>query len=66
MGRSRAKRPTLAQKRRIRDAGLEPKDWLVLADAVGIGMRLVHRTTGTSRVIENEPTGGNRQGSKTK
>lgn len=65
MGRSRARKPTLAQKKHIKAAGLEPRDWLVLTDTWD-GMVLVHKSTGTTRLIRKEPASGNWQGSKTK
>lgn len=34
MGRSRAERPTLAQKKQIEAAGLNSRDWLVLTESV--------------------------------
>lgn len=57
MGKSRAAKPTLAQKKHIKYAGLEPRDWLVRIDAPNT-LALVHKSTGTSRVIEKGPTGG--------
>ena len=51
MGRSRATRPTLQQKKWIQAAGLNHKDWLVRTDAPN-SLALVHRSTGTSRIIE--------------
>lgn len=59
VGRSREKKPTLAQKKYIKAAGLEPKDWLVRVDAWD-GMVLVHRSTRTTRLIKKEPTGSTR------
>ena len=50
MGRSRAKKPTLEQKKLISKKGLEPKDWLVLRDMPN-RMILVHRSGGESRVV---------------
>lgn len=49
------------QKQRIRSAGLNPRDYLVLWIIEG-RMALVHRGTGRTRVIgtEKEPTGGRR------
>ena len=51
MGRSRATRPTLQQKKWIHAAGLDPRDWLALLDQWG-SLKLVHRSTGQSRIIE--------------
>lgn len=59
MGRSRATNPTLVQRKFIQDSGLNPRDWLVRIDAPN-SLALVHKSTGTSRVIEKEPTGGSR------
>lgn len=59
MGRSRATKPTLVQNKYIQAAGLDPKDWLVRIDAPN-SLALVHKSTGTSRVIEKGPTGGRR------
>ena len=50
MGRSRAKKPTLEQKKLISKKGLEPKDWLVLRD-MEYSLMLVHRSSGESRVV---------------
>lgn len=53
--------PTERQKQRIRAAGLNPRDYLVLWSIEG-RMALVYRGTGRTRVIvtEIEPTGGRR------
>lgn len=53
--------PTPEQKKRIRAAGLNPRDYLVLWSIEG-RMALVYRGTGRTRVIvtEKEPTGGRR------
>ena len=53
--------PTEKQKQRIRAAGLNPRDYLVLWSREG-RMALVYRGTGRTRVIvtEKEPTGGRR------
>lgn len=53
--------PTPEQKKRIRAAGLNPRDYLVLWSIEG-RMALVYRGTGRTRVIvtEIEPTGGRR------
>lgn len=59
MGRSRTIRPTLEQKKQIEAAGLNCKDWLVLAKSEDL-LLLVHRSTGESRRIKKEPHGGNR------
>lgn len=51
--------PTERQKQRIRAAGLQPEDWLVITD-IPKCLHLVHRGTGTSRHIEKEPTSSRR------
>jgi hypothetical protein len=51
MGKSKAMKPTRAQKIWIEKAGLEPRDWLVRIDAPH-SLALVHRSSGASRVIE--------------
>ena len=53
MGRSRAERPTLAQKKRIEAAGLNSRDWLVLIESVN-QLYLVHNGTGESRTIKKK------------
>ena len=59
MGRGRP--PTPEQKKRIRAAGLNPRDYLVISE-IGSRLALVYRGTGRTRVIvtENEPTGSRR------
>ena len=53
--------PTPEQKKRIRAAGLNPRDYLVISE-IGSRLALVYRGTGRTRVIvtEKEPTGGRR------
>ena len=53
--------PTERQKQRIRAAGLNPRDYLVLSQ-IGGRLALEYRGIGRTRVIvtENEPTGGRR------
>lgn len=50
MGKSRASKPTLDQKKLIAGEGLDPRDWLVLKD-MEFSMVLVHRSGGESRVV---------------
>lgn len=50
MGRSKATKPTLDQKKMIAGEGLNPKDWLVLRDLPN-SMILVHRSSGESRIV---------------
>ena len=51
MGRSKATKPTLDQKKVIARDGLNPRDWLVLRD-MEYSMILVHRSSGESHVVE--------------
>ena len=53
--------PTPEQKKRIRAAGLNPRNYLVISE-IGSRLALVYRGTGRTRVIvtENEPAGGRR------
>ncbi len=53
MGKSRATRPTRDQKIRIAAAGLDARNWLVIADTE-VGLHLVHRRTGTSRKLKKD------------
>lgn len=50
MGKSKASKPTLEQKKVISQKGLNPKDWLVLRDGP-YTMELVHRSSGESRIV---------------
>lgn len=50
VGKSKAVKPTLAQKKYISAAGLNARDWLVLDEAAK-EMKLVHKGTGKSRII---------------
>ena len=50
MGKSRASKPTLDQKKLIAGEGLNPRDWLVLRD-MEYSLMLVHRSSGESRVV---------------
>lgn len=60
MGRSRATKPTLAQKKLIRSEGLDAGDWLVLWENHSI-LQIVHRTSGSSRSIRKSPQLGSRR-----
>lgn len=51
MGKSRAAKPTLQQKKYMSDAGLNPRDWLVRGEYPN-SLILVHKSTGTTRVVE--------------
>lgn len=50
MGKTKSKKPTLAQKRQISEAGMNPRDWRVLRED-GTEMVLVHKGTGACRTI---------------
>lgn len=56
MGRSRAVKPTRAQKVLISAAGLVVRNWLVISDTEA-ELRLVSRRSGATRVIKKEPAG---------
>ena len=51
MGRSRASKPTRAQKILMSSKGLIPKNWLVISDNE-VELRLVSRGSGRSRTIK--------------
>lgn len=51
MGKTKAKKPTLDQKKLMSKEGLNARDWLVIKDDAS-GLHLVHRSTGTARVIK--------------
>lgn len=54
MGRSRAVKPTRAQKVLISAAGLVVRSWLVISDTPE-ELRLVSRRSGATRVIKKGP-----------
>lgn len=54
MGRSRATKPTRAQKALISAAGLVVRSWLVISDTPE-ELRLVSRRSGATRVIKKGP-----------
>ena len=54
MGRSRATKPTLKQKKLISDAGLIARNWLVLWEDE-TGLHLVNRASGKSRCVKKIP-----------
>ena len=62
MGRSRAVKPTLAQKKLMTDAGLIANNWLVLRDDAS-ELRLVNRLSGRSRCIK-KPLAGKLKGQR--
>lgn len=60
MGKSRATKPTLAQKKLMTAAGLVAKNWLVLEEDEK-ELRLVNRLSGTSRTVKKSPQLGSRR-----
>lgn len=62
MGKNKAVKPTLAQKKLISNAGLAVRNWLVFADNED-ELRLVHRNSGRFRSIKKSPVPGSRRGS---
>ena len=61
MGRSRAVKPTLAQKKLMAEAGLVPRNWLVLREDAE-ELRLVSRASGRNRTIKKAPAPASRRG----
>lgn len=61
MGRSKAIKPTLAQKKLIAAAGLVVNNWLVLWEN-DEELRLVHRSSGTARHIKKNPSPASKRG----
>lgn len=53
MGKTKAKKPTLEQKKYIANAGLVVKNWLVLHDTEN-ELHLVSRGTGMNRRIKKD------------
>lgn len=51
MGKSRAWKPTLAQKILMEKSGLDARDWLVIGETPA-ELQLASRGSGTSRVIK--------------
>lgn len=62
MGKNKAVKPTLAQKKLISNAGLVVRNWLVLRDN-DEELRIVHRTSGKPKSIKKSPVPGSRRGS---
>lgn len=54
MGKSKAEKPTRAQKAIITGAGLKPESWLVISEAPD-ELKLVSRGSGQSWVIKKDP-----------
>lgn len=61
MGKSRAKNPTLAQKKLISAAGLVARNWYVISEA-DKELHLVHKGTGKSRKIKKEEKSYDKRG----
>lgn len=61
MGRSRAVKPTLGQKKLMTEAGLVPRNWLVLRDDIQ-ELRVVNRLSGKSRCIKKSPSPASKRG----
>lgn len=61
MGRSRAVKPTLGQKKLMTEARLIVKNWLVLREDAE-ELRLVSRASGRSRTIKKAPAPASRRG----
>ena len=49
------KNPTLAQKKALKVAGLNPENWLISKDTPEI-MVIIHRISGKSRTVRKEWT----------
>ncbi len=60
MGRSKARKPTLAQKKQMTAAGMIACNWLVIWENAE-ELRLVNRLSGTSRSIKKSPQPGSRR-----
>lgn len=63
MGRSRVRKPTLAEKMLISGAKLKWPNWLVLRETTE-GLVLVHRGSGKLRTIKNDPVSCSSKGQK--
>ena len=61
MGKSRAKNPTLAQKKLISAAGLVARNWYVISET-DTDLCLVHKGTGKSRKIKKEEKSHDKRG----
>ncbi len=61
MGRSRAVKPTLGQKKLMTEARLIVKNWLVLREDIQ-ELRVVNRLSGKSRCIKKSPSPASKRG----
>lgn len=62
MGKNKAVKPTLAQKKLISAAGLVVRNWLVMSETEE-ELRIVHRTSGRFRSIKKSPLPGSKRDS---
>ena len=62
MGKNKAVKPTLAQKKLMTEAGLIANNWLVMSDTPE-ELRLVSRNSGRFRSIKKSPVPASRRGS---
>ena len=63
MGKNKAVKPTLAQKKQITDAGLVANNWLVMKESEE-ELLLVSRNSGRFRSIKKSPLPGSRKARK--
>lgn len=63
MGKNKAVKPTLAQKKLISAAGLVVRNWLVMLET-DEELRLVSRSSGRFRSIKKSPLPGSNKGLK--
>lgn len=63
MGKNKAVKPTLAQKKRITAAGLVANNWLVMTESEE-ELLLVSRNSGRFRKIKKSPLQGSRKARK--
>lgn len=61
MGKNKAVKPTLEQKKLMAESGLIASDYLVMMDT-SEELRLVHRNSGRFRSIKKIPLPGSRRG----
>lgn len=62
MGKNKAVKPTLAQKKLISAAGLNFWNWLVMSETEE-ELRLISRSSGRFRSIKKNPLPGSKRGS---
>lgn len=65
MGKNKAVKPTLEQKKMIAESGLIASDYLVMLETTE-ELRLVHRNSGRFRSIKKSPVPASRRGSSNK